>query len=63
MVDYISMVERVLSKEINESVSVFKSEIDTLSKIIYNINCGNCDNKRISTLINTDHLTNKPIHN
>lgn len=45
------MVERVLSKEINESVSVFKSEIDALSKILYNVNCGNCDNKRVETYL------------
>jgi rRNA maturation endonuclease Nob1 len=51
MLDYISMVERVLSKEVNESVSVFKAEIDALSKILYNVNCGNCDNKRTETYI------------
>ena len=48
MLNLIEQLEAVLScEDIHEAVSSYASEIDTLSRILLNANCGNCDNKRI----------------
>lgn len=48
MLSLIEQLEAVLScEDIHEAVSSYASEIDTLSRILLNMNCGNCDNKRI----------------
>ena len=49
--DYRELIERVLSIDIHESVSIYKDEIDTLSRVLFNRSCGTCENKRIETLV------------
>lgn len=40
------VVDEILRTDINEAVVKYANEINAASLILYNINCGNCENKR-----------------